>query len=192
MTTGQHKDLMSDHTASGCQEDAESAARLDTLVELVVQRLMLAVDAAAAKYGSGDPIDDPIREQQMLRWASCALNITPVSHRIGMQFFRDQIEASKVIQRGLHHRWHRHPEEIPAGNPDLTTEVRPKLDGLNAQIIEQFKCMNEMPDCKPGDITDLIERRFSTAVPERRLPGLHRHAALFAMRSFCVSRGAAS
>jgi hypothetical protein len=43
-----------------------------------------------------------------------------------------------------------------------------------------------MPDCKPGDITDLIERRFSAALPERHLPGLHRHAALFALRSLCA------
>ena len=181
---------MNDQTAihqSGCQEDAGSAAHLDTLVDLVVQRLTLAVDVAAAKYGSGDPIDDPIREQQVLRSAGCALNVTPLSHRIGMQFFRDQIEASKVIQRGLHHRWQRHPEEIPAADPDLAAEVRPRLERVTAQIIQQFKCMNEMPHCKPGDIIDLIDRRFSAALPERQLPGLHRHAALFAMRSLCAS-----
>jgi chorismate mutase len=170
-------------TPSGCEEIAGSAAQLDTLVELVVERLSLARDVAAAKYGSGDPIDDPIREQQVLRSAGCALNVTSVSHRTGMQFFRDQIEASKVVQRGLYHRWHRHPEEVPAANRDLAAEVRPRLDRITAQIIQQFKCMDEVPSFKPGDVADLIDRRVSAAVPERQLPRLHRHAAAFAMRS---------
>jgi chorismate mutase len=177
---------MSDQTAvrpSGCEESTGSAAQLDALVELVVERLSLARDVAAAKYGSGDPIDDPIREQQVLRSAGCALNVTSVSRRTGMQFFQDQIEASKVVQRGLYHRWYRHPEEIPATSPDLAAEVRPKLDRITAQIIQQFRCMNEVPSFKPGDVADLIDRRLSAAVPERQLPRLHRHAAAFAMRS---------
>jgi chorismate mutase len=171
---------------SGCEDSTESA-QLDTLVDLVVERLSLAWDLAAAKYGSGGPIDDPIREQQVLRSAGCALNVSALSHRMGMQFFRDQIEASKVVQRGLHHRWHRHPEEIPAANPDLAAEVRPKLDRITARIIHQFRCMDETPCFKQGDIADLIDRRFSTAMPGRQLPGLHRHAAAFAMRSLSAA-----
>jgi chorismate mutase len=159
------------------------SGQLDTLVDLVVERLSLARDVAAAKYGSGDPIDDPIRERQILRSVGCALNTAPVSRRTGIRFFRDQIEASKVVQRGLYHRWHRHPEEIPATNPGLAVEVRPKLDRITAQIIQQFKCVDEVPCFKPGDVADLIDRRFSAAVPERQLPRLHRHAAAFAMRS---------
>jgi chorismate mutase len=168
---------------SPCEESAGSAAQLDTLVELVVERLSLARDVAAAKYGSGDPIDDPVREQQVLRSAGCALDVTPIGHRTGMRFFQDQIEANKAVQRGLYHRWQRHPEEVPAANPDLTTEVRPKLDRITTQIIQQLTCMDEVPSFKPGDVADLIDRRVSAAVPERQLPRLHRHAAAFAMRS---------
>jgi chorismate mutase len=174
-----------DHQSGGA-ESAEGA-QLDALVDLVVERLSLARDVAAAKYGSGGPIDDPIREQQILRSVGCALNVSALSHRMGMQFFRDQMEASKVVQRGLHHRWHRHPEEIPAANPDLTADVRPKLDHITAQIIQQFRCMSEAPCFKPGDIADLIDRRFTGAMPERHLPGLHRHAAAFAMRSLSAT-----
>jgi chorismate mutase len=171
---------------SGCADSMESA-QLDALVDLVVERLSLAWEVAAAKYGSGGPIDDPIREQQVLRSVGCALNVSALSHRMGMQFFRDQIEASKVVQRGLHHRWHRHPEEIPVANPDLAAEVRPKLDRITAQIIQQFRCIDEAPCFKPGDIADLIDRRFTGAMPERHLPGLHRHAAAFAMRSLSAT-----
>jgi chorismate mutase len=172
---------------SGCEDSSGSAAQLDTLVDLVVERLSLARDVAAAKYGSGGPIDDPIREQQILRSAGCALNVSALSHRMGMQFFQDQIEASKVVQRGLYHRWRRHPEEVPAAHPDLATDVRPKLDRITAQIIQQFRCLDEARCFKPGDIADLIDRRFSAAMPERQLPGLHRHAAAFAMRSLSAA-----
>jgi chorismate mutase len=146
----------------------------------------LAQSAAAAKYGSGAPVDDPIREQQILRSAACALNATRLDYRMGIQFFRDQIEANRVIQRGLLHRWHRHPEEIPATIPNLAGEVRPGLDRITMQIMQEFTRVNEMPHFKPGDITGIIERRFTASFPERQLPGLHRHAAVFAMRSLCA------
>jgi chorismate mutase len=172
---------------SGCADSTESATQLDALVDLVVERLSVARDVAAAKYGGGGPIDDPIREQQLLHSAGCALNVSALNHRMGMQFFQDQIEANKVIQRGLHHRWHRHPEEIPAAKPDLAAEVRPKLDRITAQIIQQFRCMDEAPCFKPGDIADLIDKRYSADMPDRQLPGLHRHAAAFAMRSLSAT-----
>jgi chorismate mutase len=172
---------------SGCEDSIASDVQLDALVDLVVERLSLARDVAATKYGSGGPIDDPIREQQMLQSAGCALNVSALSHRMGMQFFRDQIEANKVVQRGLYHRWHRHPEEIPAANPDLAAEVRPKLDRVTAQIIQQFRRMDEAPCFKQGDIADLIDRRYSADMPERQLPGLHRHSAAFALRSLSAA-----
>jgi chorismate mutase len=160
---------------------------LDTLVELVVQRLTMAQDVAAAKYRSGAPVDDPVREQLILQSTACALNATRLDHQMGVQFFLDQVEANKVIQRGLLHHWHRHPEEVPVTIPNLATEVRPSLDRITTQMMQQFKCMDGMPRFKLGDITDLIDRRFSATFPERQLPGLHRHAAIFAMRSLCAS-----
>jgi chorismate mutase len=153
------------------------------LAELVIERLALAQHVAAAKYVSGAPIDDPVREQKMLRSAGFALNAIGFDHAAGMQFFRDQIEASKVIQRGLHHRWQRHPEDIPAINPGLLAQVRNNLEYINTQFIRQFKCMGELPRLGQEDVTDLIDRRCCAALSARQLPRLHRSAALFATRS---------
>jgi chorismate mutase len=181
---------MNDQTTvhrAGCLESNGSAAQLDTLVELVVQRLTMAQDAATAKYHSGAPVDDPVREQLILQSTACALNAARLDYQMGVQFFLDQIEANKVIQRGLLHRWYRHPEEVPVTIPSLAAEVRPSLDRITTQMMQQLKRMDEMPRFKLGGITDLIDRRFSETFPERQLPGLHRNAAIFAMRSLCAS-----
>jgi chorismate mutase len=180
---------LSDHTnvrQSRRGGDDVDRTQLDKLVELVVQRLSLAQDVAAAKYTSGNLIDDPIRELEILQSAARALNGSGLYQRIGMQFFRDQIEANKVIQRELHHRWNRHPEEVPAANPDLVAEIRPQLDQLTKQIIHQFQSINKIPRLACGDIKDLIDRKFPATTPGVQLPNLHRNAAIFAMRSFCA------
>jgi chorismate mutase len=180
---------MSDQTTvrqSGCPGDTAGGAHLDRLVELVIQRLALAQDVAAVKIRQRRPIDDPVRELEILESAARALNAPRSGRRLGIQFVRDQIEASKVIQRGLHHRWYRHPEEVPAADPDLGAEVRPELDRITAQIIRQINCLNQVPCFADGDITDLVDKRFSATEPGRQLPGLHRDAAVFALRSLCA------
>lgn len=66
---------------------------------------------AASKFGTGSPIDDPAREQQVLgqvRDQATALGLDP---EVAAVFFRDQITASKVVQRGLFDRWTAHPRE---------------------------------------------------------------------------------
>ena len=89
---------------------------LGKLIELVVQRLTLAHDVAAVKYANGQPIDDRAREPEILQDVAGALEAGPYQ-QAGIQFFRDQIEANKVIQRGLHHRWHAHPRRGPGRVP---------------------------------------------------------------------------
>lgn len=159
---------------------------LGKLLELVLQHLTLARDVAAVKYANCEPIDDRVREREISQAVADALEATGPYRQTGIQFFRDQIEANKVIQRGLHHRWHAHPEEVPAANRSVAEEVRPELDRINAQIIQQFESTLGMPQVSLQDIADLVDKRLSTEAPARQLPRLHRAAALFAMRSLCT------
>ena len=159
---------------------------LDSLLDLVVQRLILAQDVAAVKYASGKPIDDPVREREILQTVASALNASGHYEQAGLQFFRDQIEASKVIQRGLHHRWHAHPEEVPPVCRSLDAEVRPKLDQITKKIVQQFECAAGMPRMRRRDVAALVDQRLSTTAPAQQLPRLHRHVAVFAMRTLCV------
>ncbi len=75
---------------------------LGPLVVLAAKRLVLGVDVAAAKFAAARPIDDPAREQEILAWVEWRLNSAEARPETGIQFFREQISANKVIQRGLH------------------------------------------------------------------------------------------
>jgi hypothetical protein len=68
----------------------------------------------------------------------------------------------------------------------LAAEVRPELDQITRQIVRQFESATGMPQMRRGDVAALVDERFSTELSARQLPGLHRHAAVFAMRSLCV------
>ena len=175
------------HTAHDHSWDSGKAVDLDPLdilAELVVQRLTLSQEVAAAKYASGQPIDDPIREQQILESISHTLNDARVDRDIVIHFFSDQIEANKVIQRGLLQRWYAHPEEVPTVHDDLTAEIRPKFDCITSQMLEQFSNMKEVPLVRWACIEDLIDGKFMSRPFRRQLLGLHRSAAVFALRSF--------
>jgi chorismate mutase len=103
------------------------------LTDLATTRLLVSDQVAASKFGTGQPIDDPVREQQQLdqvRQQAVVLGIDPTAT---VQFFRDQITASKIVQRGLFRLWTAHPELAPTTRPDLGT-IRQELDQLTTQI----------------------------------------------------------
>ncbi|MEU4680337.1 gamma subclass chorismate mutase AroQ [Micromonospora sp. NPDC023737] len=111
---------------------------LTSLVALATERILLADKVAAAKFGTSTPIEDPVREQQLLDQAAGLAVEAGVDPEDTVEFFRAQIEVSKLVQRGLYDLWTRHPELAPAERPDLATEVRPQLDRITAAFIEQL------------------------------------------------------
>ncbi|MFC8664788.1 chorismate mutase [Streptomyces sp. NPDC057199] len=118
------------------------ASTLSVLTELFAERLLLADKVAAAKYGTELPIDDPARERQILddvaaRAAGLGLDPDSVT-----TVFRDQIEANKLVQRGLYARWDAHPAERPTERPDLAKEVRPALDLITTRLLASLKETN--------------------------------------------------
>ncbi len=171
---------------SGGQGSTAGTASADTLIELVVQRLTLGQDVAAVKYASCQPIDNPIREQEILQSVAHELSRTGLYQKIGRQFFRDQIDANKLIQRGLHHRWYAYPREVPAVHRNLAAEVRPKLDRITTQMMRQFKCMDELPHLRLGYVEEFVAKRYFTELSLPQLPRLHWNAAVFALRSLCT------
>ncbi|WP_151484038.1 chorismate mutase [Streptomyces albicerus] len=123
------------HTAPASAPASLPASALTSLTELFAERLLLADKVAAAKYGTDLPIDDPARERQILddvaaRAAGLGLDPDSVT-----AVFRDQIEANKLVQRGLYARWDAHPDERPTERPDLAKEVRPALDLITTRLL---------------------------------------------------------
>lgn len=158
---------------------------LGDLANLAVDRVQLADLVAAAKFGTTLPIDDPVREQQVLtdvRNRSLAIGLDPED---GVRFFRDQIEANKIVQRGLFERWTRYPDEAPTRRPDLGTEVRPKLDRLTTLLLDELKETDQLrrPSLRCHVTAEVAERSASAL---RRLDRLHDKALSNAWRSVCV------
>ncbi|MEV1078573.1 chorismate mutase [Streptomyces sp. NPDC050211] len=139
------------HTSTPPQA-ASVAPGLIPLTDLFAERLLLADKVAAAKYGTDKPIDDPVREQQILDDVAArasGLGLDPAAVRA---VFRDQIEANKLVQRGLYGRWDAHPEERPTERPDLATEVRPQLDRITTELLTALKDTQRLrtsPSCEP-------------------------------------------
>ncbi|WP_326808522.1 MULTISPECIES: gamma subclass chorismate mutase AroQ [unclassified Streptomyces] len=115
-----------------------AGSELTPLVGLAAERILLADKVAAAKFGTDTPIEDPEREQQVLDQAKALAIESGLDTRETVEFFRAQIEMSKVVQQGLYELWTEHPELAPKKRPDLATEVRPELDRITGEFIDQL------------------------------------------------------
>ncbi|TDD03843.1 gamma subclass chorismate mutase AroQ [Nonomuraea deserti] len=154
------------------------------LVELVVERLRLADAVAAAKFGGTSPIADPERERALLGRVATLSARTGLPAEAGVRFFRAQIEASKVVQRGLHARWRARPELRPRERPDLAIEVRPRLDRLTPRLLRLLK-EAERGRSVPGRCQARLADARLAAQTRARFDGLHRDALRSALIPVC-------
>ncbi|MGI8308841.1 chorismate mutase [Saccharopolyspora hattusasensis] len=156
---------------------------LDPLLRSAAERVTTSDTVAEAKWGTGQPIDDPGREQQVLDAVarkSLELGIDPEEAK---RVFRDQIEASKLVQRALHERWAAHPDERPAERPDLG-EIRPIIDRLNDEILLELRDtrqLRERPACG-GRLTSAFQHTRT----DLRLNCLHQLGLTRAIPSICT------
>ena len=103
---------------------AQSAIeRLQPLVEISARRLAIAEQVALAKWDSNAAVEDKPREAEVIMSAvndgeSKGLDRTFVSN-----FFRDQIEANKVVQYSMLAAWHR------AGRGQMRRRQRDRSEG---------------------------------------------------------------
>lgn len=161
-----------------------AAGPLGPLTDLVIQRLQVSDQVAAAKFGTGQPIDDPVREQQELaqvRQDAMTLGIDPDAT---VRFFQDQIAASKVVQRGLFALWTAHPNLAPTSRPDLTV-IRAELDRLTTELLSQLVDVKNLQDGH-GCRFALAEARITGEIVDH-LDRLHRRALAVALESVCVA-----
>ncbi|MEV7076036.1 chorismate mutase [Streptomyces sp. NPDC093990] len=149
---------------------------------LAAERLTTADLVAAAKWGTDSPIDDPTREQQVLDDVAARaelLGADPAEIRV---IFRDQIEANKVVQRGLYRRWTDHPDEAPTTKPDLGV-VRQEINRITGALVQALADTSENRGtlaCRPGLALAALQVRH-----EDHLDGLHTRALVRALPSIC-------
>lgn len=158
-------------------------ARLHPLAELSARRLATADLVAAAKYGTGSPIDDPARERQVLDAVAGQARELGADPEATVRIFRDQIEANKAVQRGLFRRWDADPSRAPADRPDLA-EVREEINRVNGELVRSVAASSvarTAPYC--GGVLTAAAARVRQ---EDRLDALHSAALGRALRSVCA------
>ncbi|WP_329191594.1 gamma subclass chorismate mutase AroQ [Streptomyces sp. NBC_01435] len=147
--------------------------------------LFSVAELSARRIATGEPVDDPAREQRVLDSAAGQARKLGADPRLTRLVFRDQIEANKKVQRGLHRLWRDHPGEAPTDRPDLD-EVREEIDHLNEALVRA------VADAAPYRRSVTL-CRTALAVSagrvgrDRSLDELHAAALDVALRSVCAA-----
>ncbi|MEU7190643.1 chorismate mutase [Streptomyces sp. NPDC045470] len=158
------------------------ADALRPLAALSARRLATADLVAAAKWGTGSPVDDPVREQQVLDAVARQAAELGTDPRWTARIFRDQIEANKTVQRGLHRRWAADPARAPGERPDLG-EVRKEINRVNDALVRAIAASGAVrtsPRCVPSLVGAAAHVRR-----EQRPDALHTVALARSVRSVC-------
>ncbi|MFE2023167.1 gamma subclass chorismate mutase AroQ [Streptomyces sp. NPDC059499] len=121
-------------SGAGARHGGDALARLRALADLSERRLATAELVAAAKWGTGAPVDDPVREEQVLGTAARQARVAGADPGVTVRIFRDQIEANKLVQRALHRSWDANPADAPTDHPDLA-EVREEINHVNIGLV---------------------------------------------------------
>jgi chorismate mutase len=169
-------------TTDAASQAASQAGRLVTLIDVAAQRVQLADTVAAAKWGTGAPINDPVREKAVLDAVAAKSAQLGIDPNAAQAVFADQIEANKAVQYGLYSRWRTHPDQAPTTRPDLS-QVRPILDRITDQVLVELKATQQLrttPSCT-AQLTGTCKRVEHT----RHLDPLHDDALARALTSIC-------
>ncbi|MFI7387295.1 chorismate mutase [Streptomyces sp. NPDC049813] len=169
--------------AGATVEAAGPLGGLGPLTDLVIERLRVGDDVAASKYGTDAPIEDPAREEQVLEQVRQQAVLAGVAPEAAVAFFRDQITASKAVQRGLFARWTAHPGQAPTTRPDLD-RIRERLDGLTTALLHELK-ETEGVRARPLACAAHLALASGVGAAGEQLDGLHRRALETATRSVC-------
>lgn len=104
------------------------------LVMLVVERLSWMDEVAEVKRAKAAPVADPAREEALLQAMEKQGKEAGLPPERVRQFFAGQILAAKAFQED----WLSRPKPAAWQDrplPDLTTEVRPRLDDIGQRMI---------------------------------------------------------
>ncbi|KIC60309.1 hypothetical protein RM52_01480 [Microbacterium hominis] len=160
---------------------ASTAPSLDTVGQLIVERLQLADTVAQAKWIKGTPVSDPARELVVIDAAVAQATRDGVDPALVRRVMSAQISASKVVQRGLLTYWNHNRSQAPTAAPDLTT-VRARLDEIDTALVDALGAVEATaadPDCH-----HLVDHERDREYPG--LDSLHRKAVHTAWSTFCA------
>jgi len=111
---------------------------LAPLIQTISERLSIADQVALTKWDSGKPIQDSLREQQVIANAAKLAPAYKLNAEDVSQFLAAQIEANKLVQYTLLANWRAVGKAPNTARPDLVNQVRPQLDRLQIRLLQNF------------------------------------------------------
>lgn len=143
--------------ASAPRFSGDDAARIDSLLGAMRERLDVAPEVARVKWNTKGPIEDLPREKQIVDAVARAAPDHQLDPAVASAFFQAQIDASKVVQRALHQQWTAANQSPFEKVPDLGKDIRPILDRLTPALLKAL-----------GDAMPVLRRPGSRALLDAR------------------------
>lgn len=126
-------------------------AALDPLLRAVSERLAIADQVALSKWDSGQAVEDPPREVQVINNARARAAEFKLDPDDVQRLFRAQIEANKNVQNALLAQWHEAGRAPGTARKSLAQDIRPQLDRLQTELLQAyatFQPLRDAPECK--------------------------------------------
>lgn len=114
-------------------------AKIDSVLLVLRERLRIAEEVARAKWNSGAAIEDLERETQVLERFIQEAAASGIDASLASTVMRAQIEASKTRQRELFQGWKSRRQGLFIDPPDLSKDIRPRLDQLSIRLIRSLR-----------------------------------------------------
>ena len=125
-------------TAEGMAYSQSATTDLQKLVETSAQRLVIAEQVSLAKWDGGKAVDDASRKAQVIESAIRAGESRGLDQASVSNFFRAQIEASKLVQYSLIAEWRRNGKAADHKPVNLVCTIRPELDKVDTELIAEL------------------------------------------------------
>ncbi len=154
------------------------------LAKLAAERALTADQVAASKWLSGRSIEDPVRERQVLEGMDAQARELGVDRALVQEFFKDQIEANKLIQYGLHEYWRNNPAAAPMQGPDLD-QVRVEINRINAGMLTAIR--EYQPLLSESRCAAAVARAHSQVAENMKLDELHKKGLRRALQGLCAT-----
>lgn len=137
-------------TARAAGEESDD---IQMIRDLLIERLALMEQVAAYKWNAQRPIDDPVREANVLKASMARARAAGLDPNVAKRFITAQMEAAKIVQRHFFAIW-REAEPVDISEPpDLVTELRPKIGALSGALIEAVANQSvELESCSAAQV----------------------------------------
>jgi chorismate mutase len=166
---------------ASAEHEVTDLRKVEAVASLMLERLETADIVAASKWATKVAGDDPARERVVIDTARDETQKQGADPVTVQRIMTAQIQANKTVQQGLLDHWKNSPADAPTTTPDLTVEVRPKLDRIDTELVAAIKTAQPvLTNTRCGSIaTHVLESA------DIGLDSLHQRALSIAIGSLC-------